>query len=301
MDRVLLQVRKKKDRHRLQEWLLKSYHILLPHAESPLKEEFDLAIIDGPSLRQLRPKVRARRKAEEPVFLPFLLLTVRRRGSMPSRHLGQVVDDLIIRPLSEKELQARVANLLRMRRWSLDLKREHDRVMKLAVTDDVSGFNNTRYLHRYLDRVLETPGAKPPEVSLVFFDLDNFKRLVDTYGHLCGTKALREVAHVVNDVLDNDDRLVRYGGDEFIVILPRQNKEEALAKVERMRHAIAHCRFLQKEGINAHLRASFGLAAYPQDAEDKRELLAEGDRCLFPSKANRKNRITFVEMEQAAY
>ena len=100
MDRILLQVRKKKDRHRLEEWLSKSYHILLPHAETPLEEEFDLAIIDGPSLRQLRPKVRARRSAEQPVFLPFLLLTVRRQGSMPSRHLGRVVDDMLIRPLN---------------------------------------------------------------------------------------------------------------------------------------------------------------------------------------------------------
>src|SRR5204863_6833621 len=86
MDRVLLQVRKKKDRHRLEEWLSRSYHILLPHSDKPLEEEFDLAILDGPSLRELRPSVRARRKAEEPVFLPFLLLTVRRQGSMPTRH-----------------------------------------------------------------------------------------------------------------------------------------------------------------------------------------------------------------------
>src|ERR1041385_472613 len=300
MDRVLLQVRKKKDRHRLQEWLLKSYHILLPHAESPLKEEFDLAIIDGPSLRQLRPKVRARRKAEEPVFLPFLLLTVRRQGSMPSRHLGRVVDDILIRPLNEKEIEARVANLLRMRRWSLDLKREHDRVMKLAVTDDVSGFNNTRYLHRYLDRVLDSDTGKSTEVSLVFFDLDNFKHLVDAHGHLCGTRALREVAQVVHKVLDEDDRLVRYGGDEFIVILPRQGKEVAKSKVARMKRAITSTSFLAKEGVKARLTASFGLASYPEDAKDKHALLAEADRCLFQSKSEGKNRITVYDFEKAA-
>src|SRR5437588_791616 len=176
MDRVLLQVRKKKDRRRLEDWLSKSCRIVLPDSEHPLKEQVDLVIIDGPSLKELRSKVRAMRKAQQPVFLPFLLLTVRRRGSMPARHLGQVVDDLIVRPLNENELQARVANLLRMRHWSLDLKKEHDRVMKLAVTDDVSGFHNTRNLHRYRDRLLETAAAKPVEISLVFFDLDNFKR-----------------------------------------------------------------------------------------------------------------------------
>jgi diguanylate cyclase (GGDEF)-like protein len=219
---------------------------------------------------------------------------------MPSRHLGRVVDDLIIRPLNEKELQARVSNLLRMRRWSLDLKKEHDRVMKLAVTDDVSGFNNTRYLHRYLDRLIENPAGKPVEVCLVFFDIDNFKQLVDAHGHLLGSKALREVAQTVADVLGEEDRLVRYGGDEFIVILPRQNKDEALLKANRMKNAISSTAFLQKEDINVPLTASFGLAAFPEDASDKRALLAEADRCLFRSKLEGKNRISFAEFEHAA-
>src|SRR5215831_17555151 len=174
MDRVLLQVKQKRDRRRLEDWLSKWCHLILPDQENPLTGEFDLVIIDGPSLKELRSKVKQRRQAEEPVFLPFLLLTMRRRGSMPSRHLGRVVDDLIIRPLNENELQARVANLLRMRRWSLDLKKEHDRVMRLAVTDDVSGFNNTRYLHRKLDRLLDSGLGKGQPVSLAFFDLDNF-------------------------------------------------------------------------------------------------------------------------------
>jgi len=300
MDRILLQVRKKKDRRRLEDWLSKTYQMVESDHDAPLEAVVDLVIIDGPSLKQLRSKVRARRRAEEPVFLPFLLLTVSRRGSMPGRHLGRVVDDLIVRPLNEKELQARVANLLRMRRWSLDLKKEHDRVMKLAVTDDVSGFHNTRYLHRYLDRLSETPGAKAPEVCLVFFDLDDFKCLVDKHGHLHGTKALKEVAHTVHRVLDEDDRLVRYGGDEFIVILPRQDKDKARAKVQRMKRVIASTSFLEKEGINARLTASFGLASFPEDAKDKAELLAEADRCLFQSKSEGKNRITIVELERAA-
>jgi len=77
----------------------------------------------------------------------------------------------------------------------------------------------------------------------------------------------------VDRVLEEDDRLVRYGGDEFIVILPRQSKEAALTKVERMREALATTCFLDKEGINVQLSASFGLASFPEDAQDKRELL----------------------------
>jgi two-component system cell cycle response regulator len=292
MERILLQISQKKERRQLEDLLAGKYHMVLPDQENPLQEEFDLAIIDGANLRLLRPRVLARREAGQPVFLPFLLLTVSRRGNIPARHLGKAVDDLILRPLNEKELQARVANLLRMRRWSLELKREHDRVSKLAVTDDVSGFNNTRYLHRYLDRLFDSAETRPMKVCLVFFDLDNFKLLVDEHGHMLGSKALREVAQVVAKVLDQDDRLVRYGGDEFIAILPRQSKPEAMAKAERMRRAIISTPFLQKDGINASLTASFGLAAYPEDARDKKELLAQADHCLFRSKTDGKNRIT---------
>jgi len=300
MDQVLLQLRKKPDRRRMEDWLSGKYRIVLPDQEQPLSGEYDLVIIDGASLRQLRSTVRSRRNAERPVFLPFLLLTHRRGGGMPTRFLGQLVDDVILRPVHERELNARVANLLRMRRWSLELKREHDRVMKLAVTDDVSGFNNTRYLHRFLDRLLENPAAKPVEVCLVFFDLDNFKHLVDTHGHLLGSKALKEVAQTVARVLDDEDRIVRYGGDEFIVILPRQSKDEALPKVGRMRQAILTRRFLKKEGLGVRLTASFGLASFPIDAADKHQLLAEADRCLFQSKSGGKNQITFSDGPQTA-
>jgi diguanylate cyclase (GGDEF)-like protein len=295
MESVLLQLTRKQERRMIEDLLSGMYHIVLPDPERPFEAPFDLAIIDGVSLKQLRPALEAKRRSEEPVLLPFLLLTIRRQGNVPSRHLGRIVDDLILRPLDEKELRARVGNLLRMRRWSLELRKEHDRVMKLAVTDDVSGFNNTRYLHRYLDRFLDNAAHKPREISLVFFDLDNFKSVVDEHGHLLGSKALKEVAQTVGGVLEEDDRLVRYGGDEFIAILPRQSKPEAMVKVERMQDAIASARFLQKEGVNAHLTASFGLASYPEDARDKRELLAEADRCLFRSKSAGKDRITVAE------
>ena len=85
---------------------------------------------------------------------------------------------------------------------------------------------------------------------------------------------------------------MRYGGDEFVVILPRQNKGQALAKVQRMKRALSRTPFLHKEKINVHVTASFGLATFPYDACDKRELLAAADDCLFQSKADGKNRIS---------
>jgi two-component system cell cycle response regulator len=292
--RILIQVKNRRDRHSLEDWLAGVYEIVSADTEELLAERFDLAIVDGPLLKRLASKIRARRNAEEPVLLPFLLLTFPRVGSTPTRHLGKLVDDLIMRPIDETELRARVANLLRMRRLSLELKKEHDRVLKLSVTDDVSGFNNTRYLHRYLDRFLGSPNARDEELSLVFFDLDNFKRVVDARGHLLGSKVLKEIAQAAHRVLGEDDRIVRYGGDEFVVILPRQNKDQAIAKVRRLKRALTTTSFLHKEHLDVRITASFGLATFPHDAKDKHELLAAADRGLFHSKVAGKNRISVV-------
>lgn len=291
MERVLLQLTRKQDGRKVVEWLGSTLQLVVPDPSKPLDEPFDLAIVDGQSLGRIRGQVERLRDDNAPVLLPFLLVTSERLGTGLSQVLGRVVDDIILRPLQQPELLARTANLLRMRRWSLEFKKEHDRAMKLAITDDVSGFHNTRYLHRLLDR-LTGDESKTTEVCLVFFDLDDFKSVVDTHGHLLGSKILKEVAQAVHKVLDPEDRIVRYGGDEFVVVLRRHNRDQATAKVARMREAINNTPFLHRDGIDAHLTASFGIACYPYDAKDKHELLAQADRCLFQSKAAGKDRVT---------
>jgi len=296
MNRILLLIRNKRNRQLLEAGLEKNYEIVYStEPERSLQDNFDLVILDGPTLKHFRTQVRDRREAEEPVLLPFLLLTIRRKGSISLRFLGRLVDDVIVKPINRDELLARVRNLMHRRELSLGLKKEHDRVAKLSVTDDVSGFHNTRYLHRYLEKFFTSPKVSEKKLSLVFFDIDNFKEVVDSHGHLLGSKALREIAQTVNRVLDDDDRIVRYGGDEYVVILPGQGNNDAHAKAERMRKAINSGVFLQKENSGVRVTASFGLATFPENVKNKEELLAAADESLFASKRGGKNRITVTK------
>ena len=103
------------------------------------------------------------------------------------------------------------------------LQEANARLNTQSLTDDVTGFRNTRFLHQFLDRFLETPSAPQQLLSLVFFDMDSFKSIVDTHGHLLGAKVLRGVAEIVHRQLGDEDRIVRYGGDEFVILSARAN------------------------------------------------------------------------------
>jgi diguanylate cyclase (GGDEF)-like protein len=156
--------------------------------------------------------------------------------------------------------------------------------------DEVTGFYNTRYLacklEKYIPEILKRGDQ---ELSVVFLDLDHFKQVVDTHGHLLGTKVLAEVARVIHGVLGPEDSLIRYGGDEYIVLLPHCSQAKALEVVRRIRQAINSQEFMKEEGLNLRLTASYGIATLPHDAKDKDALLLIADRAMYRSKSRGKD------------
>jgi diguanylate cyclase (GGDEF)-like protein len=155
--------------------------------------------------------------------------------------------------------------------------------------DEVTGFYNTRYLACKLDHHIPELLARHRELSVIFLDLDNFKGIVDLHGHLLGSKVLGEVARVISTVLGADDSLVRYGGDEFILLLPHRSQGEALQLARHLRETLNGSQFLTDEGINLRLTASYGIATLPQDAQDKETLLLIADRAMFSGKNRGKD------------
>jgi diguanylate cyclase (GGDEF)-like protein len=151
--------------------------------------------------------------------------------------------------------------------------------------DEVTGFYNTRYLIHELDRLIPQILEQGEPFSVVFLDLDNFKTVVDTHGHLRGTRVLAQVARVVHAVLGPDDSLVRYGGDEFIILMPRRPQLGALEITRRLRQAINQATFLEDEGLAIKVTASYGIASLPDDAQDREQLLLIADRAMFGSKS----------------
>jgi len=171
---------------------------------------------------------------------------------------------------------------------SINNAMNHEKIEKLVITDDVSGFYNSRFLHQKLGEIIE----QKQMTSLVFMDMDNFKKIVDTYGHPMGSKVLKEVAQVIGTHLDSHDFLVRYGGDEYVVVFPGMEKSEALKKVEKIRSSLNESSFLVEDGHDVKVTASFGVANYPEDAQDLKGLLHSADVSMYISKDRGKNSIT---------
>ena len=155
----------------------------------------------------------------------------------------------------------------------------------LAYLDDLTHLYNTRYLEVALER--ETQSGRP--FTVLFMDLDHFKTVNDQHGHLSGSRMLVEVARVLRSCVRDDDVLVRYGGDEYVVLLVGIDSGGGLKVAERIRRAVEDHRFLSREGARVRVTASIGLASYPEHAQDKSEILDLADRAMYRGKRSSRN------------
>ncbi|MCK9375878.1 MAG: sensor domain-containing diguanylate cyclase [Syntrophobacterales bacterium] len=174
---------------------------------------------------------------------------------------------------------------------AVDNVRNLQKLEARTFIDEVTGFYNTRYLIHELDRLIPELISRGEPFSVVFFDLDNFKSVVDGYGHLRGTRVLGQVARVIHALLGPDDSLVRYGGDEFLILMPRRSQAEALEITRHLRRTLNQAAFLQDEGLQIKVTASYGIATVPEDATDREQLLLIADKAMFGSKARGRDRI----------
>lgn len=169
--------------------------------------------------------------------------------------------------------------------------RRYHQTQTLAMQDSVTGLYNTRYLYQSLETLLVESAATAAPLSLLFLDIDDFKRVVDTHGHLHGTQVLQEVAALIRQCVTAPAFGVSYGGDEFVVVLPCTSKQQARDKAEELRELLCQTCFLANRGLQVHIQASFGVATYPEDATDRTGLLALADHAMFEIKRRGKNAV----------
>jgi diguanylate cyclase (GGDEF)-like protein len=165
------------------------------------------------------------------------------------------------------------------------------RAEALSVTDDLTHLYNSRYLNLVLRKETKRASRNGRPLSLLFIDLDGFKGVNDTHGHLCGSRALVEAAAVIRGSARETDVVVRFGGDEFALVLPDTGSDGAFAVGERIRERVAAHKFLAGDGLDIHLTVSVGVATLPDVAASADELMQAADKAMYRVKDAGKNGI----------
>ena len=164
---------------------------------------------------------------------------------------------------------------------ALENARHVQRIHELTITDDCTNLYNARHLNFILETEIYRSQRYGYEFSLVFIDLDHFKKVNDTHGHLMGSKLLSEIGDMIKSHCRLIDFAFRYGGDEFVVLLPQTSKGNAINVARRLHRLIRESTWLKAEGINARITPSVGVASYPTYSSTKVELLHLADEAMY--------------------
>jgi diguanylate cyclase (GGDEF)-like protein len=164
---------------------------------------------------------------------------------------------------------------------AIENARAVERIRELTITDDCTGLYNVRYLYRQLEAEIERDRRTQSTFSLIFIDLDHFKQVNDQYGHLAGSQLLADVAQVLKAQVRGVDSVFRYGGDEFTVLLPESDKLAAQETASRLHRALREKLFRVEGGATLHVRASFGVATYPEDGATVHEIIRSADSMMY--------------------
>lgn len=158
------------------------------------------------------------------------------------------------------------------------------RIKRLVITDDLTGLYNARYFFEQVEYEVERAKRYVTPLSLVFFDLDKFKNINDTHGHLVGSALLTEVGALVRRLIRRSDKGARYGGDEFVVLLPQTDRSGAMSFACKLHGAIQSETFSANCGMALKITGSFGVATYPDDAGTSSELIIAADKAMYRAK-----------------
>ncbi|MBX5157541.1 MULTISPECIES: PleD family two-component system response regulator [unclassified Rhizobium] len=232
------------------------------------------------------------RSLERTRFLPILIITEQGADEMVVRALDLGVNDYIIRPVDPNELVARSLTQIRRKRYNDRLRASVKQTIELAVTDPLTGLYNRRYLDNHLNVLFNRSMARGRPLSVLITDIDRFKQVNDTYGHDGGDEVLREFANRVRSTIRGADLACRYGGEEFVVVMPDTSPEIAAAVAERLRTAIESAPFMLKHAGEAlNVTASFGIASRIAAVLTPDQLMKQADLALYEAKNTGRNRV----------
>jgi diguanylate cyclase (GGDEF)-like protein len=174
---------------------------------------------------------------------------------------------------------------------AIENARHVQKIQELTITDDCTRLFNSRHLYNVLEAEIHRSTRYNYEFSLIFIDLDHFKSVNDQHGHLMGSKLLAEIGKVIQQHLRLIDMAFRYGGDEFVILLPQTSKRAAVHVTKRLQQLITDRAYLEEDNLHLKITASFGVATFPVDATNRADLIGLADAAMYEVKRTTRNSI----------
>lgn len=298
--RILLLNDMSYDAERLTKILQKDHHVVIHHQkivnfdENIVKGDFDLAVIDlNLSTQDGLRIVSEIRNHEKTRNLPILLLGEESDFERVLKGLEIGALDYVLRPVDDSELLARARTQIKRKRYQERLKQSYHDSLNLALTDSLTGVYNRRYVDAHLPKLITKALQENKNLSVLMFDIDHFKKINDTYGHIVGDEILKQVTARVNEIIRGSDFLARLGGEEFLVVLPDTDFSISSSIGGRLLTVISEAKFDVKESSTPiPVTISVGMAhIHPDDCTNMSILLRNADDALYKAKENGRNRL----------
>jgi two-component system cell cycle response regulator len=255
----------------------------------------DLALGDDEALR-LCSHLRAQEKTRQ---TPILLIAEEDQTAKLAKSLDLGVNDYLMQPVDRNELLARVRTQIRRRRFQDRLRSSYMQSLSMALTDQLTGLYNRNYLMTHLSGLMQRTLASGKALALAMIDVDTFKQVNDTYGHATGDEVLAELAQRMTHYTRNFDTVARFGGEEFVVVMPDITPELSILVAERLRLRVADTPIRLKNGTALPITISIGVAVSRHQADRSEDLLARADRALYAAKRQGRNRVVLANDDAA--
>ncbi|GAC1436746.1 MAG: diguanylate cyclase [Chloroflexota bacterium] len=234
---------------------------------------------------------RALRARAETQHTPIIFLTARTQQQEKVRALDMGANDYVTKPFQMDELLARIRVGLRTKSMQDSLRQTNAELLELSNTDPLTDLYNRRYFDDRVHQELARARRYGHPLSCCLVDLDHFKNVNDTHGHLDGDHVLRETAHLLRESTREEDVVARYGGEEFVLLLMQQDGLSAVKVAEKIRRSIAEHSFHLPSGAHLHLTVSVGVSSYEGGAMEPAELIHAADMALYGVKQGGRNQV----------
>ena len=232
------------------------------------------------------------RSLERTRTLPLLAVAEADNNVRLARGLEIGVNDYLVRPIDPNELLARVRTQIKKRRYTERLRDNVQMSIELAITDGLTGLFNRRYMETHLGTLVDQAAARGKPITVLVLDIDYFKSVNDSHGHDAGDDVLREFALRIRKAIRNIDLACRYGGEEFVIVMPETDMAVATIVAERLRRRVASEPFMIQQGAR-HLEVtiSIGIAGLSGVTDNAATILKRADQALYRAKRDGRNRV----------